>query len=81
MADPKGERGDLVKIFACNVPGEVEMARELLANLGIDAFVFDAHTGRIGSLFLAAAIPPRLMVFAADAARASQILNDFGFAS
>lgn len=70
---------DLVEVLRAFHPVELPIAQDCLREADIESFIFDQHAG--GLIGMRSAIPPRLMVFAADAARASQILNDFGFAS
>ncbi|MGH7864026.1 MAG: DUF2007 domain-containing protein [Candidatus Binataceae bacterium] len=78
MANRESERHKLVAVLMTTQPGEVSMARDILDQAGIDAFVFDEHFGKM--IFLGgAAIPPRLMVLAKDVERALEVLKDFGF--
>jgi len=70
---------DLVEVLRAFHPVELSIAQDCLREAGIESFIFDQHAG--GLVGMRSAVPARLMVFAADAARASQILNDFGSAS
>jgi hypothetical protein len=68
---------DLEQVFASVDAQEVMMARDMLAESGIECFVFDADASRM--LGSTAAITARLMVYADDAAEARDQLKELGF--
>jgi hypothetical protein len=72
-----GEEPDLVQVFTSSMPGEVEMAHDLLTHAGIDAFVLDSAMSRM--LGSTAAIPARLVVRADDVDDARAMLKELGF--
>ncbi len=68
---------DLEQVFASVDAHEVLIARDFLADAGIECFVFDADASRL--LGSTAAVTARLMVYADDAAEARDQLRELGF--
>ncbi len=68
----------LEEVFSSIDPTEVRMAGDLLAEGGIEAFVFDGAMSRM--LGSTPAIPARLMVRAHEAVEARERLKELGFA-
>ncbi len=68
---------DLEQVFASVDAHEVLMARDYLADAGIECFVFDADAARM--LGSTVAVTARLMVYADDAAEARDQLRELGF--
>jgi hypothetical protein len=67
----------LEMIFQSPDPVRVQMARDLLAESGIESFIFDSEAARM--LGGTVAIEPRLMVRADCAAEARERLAELGF--
>ena len=70
---------DLEQVFASVDAHEVLMARDYIADAGIECFVFDVDASRM--LGSPAAVTARLMVYADDAAEARAQLRELGFSS
>lgn len=77
MGSEDGPRPELRQVLASIDPLQVRMARDLLADGGIESFVFDAEASRM--LGSAAAVPARLMVRAEDFDDALARLKELGF--
>ncbi|HYB89771.1 MAG TPA: DUF2007 domain-containing protein [Candidatus Binataceae bacterium] len=68
--------GELEEVFRTLDPILAQIAIDVLAQAGIDCFVFDANASRLwGSNAL---VPARLMVPAADATEARERLEEAG---
>ncbi len=68
---------DLEEVLVSMDSMQIQMARDLLEAGGIESFVFDGASSRM--LGSTAAVPARLMVYAADGAEARARLRDLGF--
>ncbi len=77
MADNDFDPAELEEILASIDPLQVRMARDFLAEAGIEAFVFDGESSRM--LGTTAAVPSRLMVHADRAGEARERLKELGF--
>jgi hypothetical protein len=77
MANNNVDPAQLEEVFASIDPMQVQMARDFLAQGGLEAFVFDDESSRM--LGTTAAVPARLMVHADSAAEARERLKDLGF--
>ena len=77
MAIDDIDPAELEEIFASIDPLPVRMARDYLANAGIESFVFDDQSSRM--LGTTAAVPVRLKVHADRAVEARQRLEELGF--
>jgi hypothetical protein len=80
--DPKNASADidpseLVEVFASIDPTQMQMARDLLENSGIECFVFDGENSRMFGN--SAALPTRMMVHRDVAQDAIARLKDLGF--
>jgi len=76
---PEREQAELVTIYTNLDVMLLHIARELLRDGGIEAYIFDAETSRILGMYGRAAVPPRLMVFADRVESAREILSAQGF--
>jgi Putative prokaryotic signal transducing protein len=68
---------ELEEVFASIDPTQMQIARDLLTQAGIECFVFDTESSRM--LGTTAAIPSRLMVHAHAARDALERLKELGF--
>ena len=75
MSKPEPE--ELKEVLASIDQMQVEIARDLLTEGGIECFIFDEDSSRM--LGSAAAVPTRLMVHADDYQEALQALKELGF--
>jgi hypothetical protein len=75
----QGSEPELVTILSSEDPSEVLMARDILLEAGIEAFVFDAESSRM--LGSTTAVQARLVVRVEDDARAREVLADFGYSN
>lgn len=77
MSSESGAGPELRQVLASIDPLQVRMTRDLLAEGGLESFIFDAETSRM--LGSAAAVPARLMVRAEDFDDALVRLKELGF--
>lgn len=70
---------ELVEVYTDGDLVSLQIARDRLQSVGIEAFIFGAETARILGLYGGAAIPARLMVYADRAAEARDRLRELGF--
>jgi hypothetical protein len=70
---------ELKQVLASIDPTQIEMARDLLSEGGIECFIFDEDSSRM--LGSAAAVPARLMVHVEDYEEALEALKELGFES
>ncbi|HEY2664454.1 MAG TPA: DUF2007 domain-containing protein [Candidatus Binataceae bacterium] len=75
MVEPNPD--ELKQVLATIDPTQMEMARDLLTEGGIECFIFDEDSSRM--LGSAAAVPARLMVHVDDYEEALQALKELGF--
>jgi hypothetical protein len=77
---PDREQAELVTIYTNLDVMLLHIARDFLRDTGIEAYIFDAETSRmLGPFRGRAAVPPRLMVYAARADEAREVLKELDF--
>jgi Putative prokaryotic signal transducing protein len=68
---------ELVEVFRALDPTLIQIAQDFLADADIECFVLHANASRLWGPI--ADMPARLLVFADDAAEASERLKELGF--
>ena len=69
---------ELVAVFDNIDPSLVWIARDALASVDIESFIFDSDTSRIMNVQGRLAVPVRLMVYADTADQARECLRELG---
>ena len=77
MSDPKNP-DELVAVFDDIDPTLVSIARDALASVDIESFIFDSTTSQIMNIQGRLAVPIRLMVYADTADEARECLRELG---
>jgi putative signal transducing protein len=77
MSDPQ-KPDELVAVFDNIDPSLVWIARDALASVDIESFIFDSDTSRIMNVQGRLAVPVRLMVYADTADQARECLRELG---
>ena len=78
MSFQNSDPNKLVAVFANIDPTLVSIARDALASVNIESFIFDSATSQIMNIRGRLLIPIRLMVYADTADEARECLRELG---